>query len=239
MHVYVFSIIRGSSMAFDQPARRALIPNILPNHLVTNGLALSTGTVQVMRILGAAGAGLLTAFFGSGITFMVSAALYGFAFLSTAYIHLPTIELEPSRDVGSMAKNLVLGLQFAWQNTAIRSVMMLSFVYFLFALSFMQVFAPLFAKQVLGLGDEGFGYMMSVSGMGGLCGALVVVSLSPDHKRGVNTSSVIYCIWNHSGFVFCQYLCVSVSCLSHNCDSRFWAVLNYALIDYSVVAICA
>jgi MFS family permease len=184
-HVYVFSIIRGSSMAFDQPARRALIPNILPNHLVTNGLALSTGTVQVMRILGAAGAGLLTAFFGSGITFMVSAALYGFAFLSTAYIHLPKIELEPSRDVGSMARNLVLGLQFAWQNTAIRSVMLLSFVYFLFALSFMQVFAPLFAKQVLGLGDEGFGYMMSVSGIGGICGALVVASLSPDHKRGL------------------------------------------------------
>lgn len=184
-HVYVFSIVRGASMAFDQPARRALIPNILPDHLVTNGLALSTGTVQVMRILGAAGAGLLTAFFGIGIAFMVSAVLYGFAFISTAYISLPKINLEPYKGVASMSKNLVAGLQFAWGNTAIRSVMLLSFVYFLFALSFMSVFAPLFAKQVLGFGDEGFGYMMAISGVGGVCGSLVVASVSPDRRRGL------------------------------------------------------
>ena len=184
-HVYAFSILRGASMAFDQPARRALVPNILPNHLVTNGLALSTGTVQVMRILGAAGAGLLTAFFGIGVAFMVSAILYGFAFVFTAYIHLPRIDLETYKGVGSMTRNLVAGLQFAWQNTAIRSVMLLSFVYFLFALSFMQVFAPLFAKQVLGFGDEGFGYMMAISGVGGICGSLVIASLSPSRRRGM------------------------------------------------------
>ena len=215
-HVYMFSIIRGASMAFDQPARRALIPNILPNHLVTNGLALSTGTVQVMRILGAAGAGLLTAFFGVGIVFMVSAILYGTAFAFTAYIQLPKIQLEAYRGLGSMTRNLVLGLQFAWQNTAIRSVMLLSFVYFLFALSFMSVFAPLFAKQILGLGDEGFGYMMAVSGIGGICGSLVVASLSPNRNRGI--------------ILTMGFIAFGVTLVLFSASTYVWVLLVYPII---------
>ena len=34
-HVYVFSLMRGFTMAFDQPARRAMIPSLVPPELVT------------------------------------------------------------------------------------------------------------------------------------------------------------------------------------------------------------
>jgi MFS family permease len=49
----------------------------------------------------------------------------------------------------------------------------------------MQVFAPLFAKQVLDIGDVGFGYLMSITGLGGLIGALVLAFLNPSKYRGL------------------------------------------------------
>ena len=41
-HVYVLSLFRGIVMAFDQPARRAIVPSILPENLVTNACLLYT-----------------------------------------------------------------------------------------------------------------------------------------------------------------------------------------------------
>ena len=54
-HIYLFTFLRGATQAFDQPARRALVPSAVPRHLVTNAMALSSGTVQIMRIAGAGG----------------------------------------------------------------------------------------------------------------------------------------------------------------------------------------
>ena len=55
-HVYLFTFLRGATQAFDQPARIAMVPSIVPKHLVTNAMALSSGSMQVMRIFGAGGA---------------------------------------------------------------------------------------------------------------------------------------------------------------------------------------
>ena len=54
-HIYGFTLLRGATGAFDQPARRAMIPSIVPPEMVTNAMALSSGSMQAMRIGGAAG----------------------------------------------------------------------------------------------------------------------------------------------------------------------------------------
>ena len=57
--VYAWVLARGSTQAFDQPARFSMVPTILPGHLITNGMALLSSTQNVMRIVGAAGAGVV------------------------------------------------------------------------------------------------------------------------------------------------------------------------------------
>ena len=59
--VYLYTFFRGATMAFDQPARRAMIANVVPQELYTNAMALSMGTVQATRIIAAAGAGWIIA----------------------------------------------------------------------------------------------------------------------------------------------------------------------------------
>ena len=70
-------------------------------------------------------------------------------------------------------------MRFAWRTPAIRGAIALALVYFAFGLSFMQLFAPLFALDVLGVGAFGFGVMMSLTGAGSLLGALAIASRSP------------------------------------------------------------
>jgi predicted MFS family arabinose efflux permease len=57
-------------------------------------------------------------------------------------------------------------------------------VYFIFGMSYMQVFAPLFAKDILEIGEDGFGLMLSLTGLGGVIGAMTLAALNLRRYRG-------------------------------------------------------
>lgn len=183
-HIYVFSFLRGSTMAFDQPARRAMIPTIVPSHLVVNAMALSTGSMTAMRIIGAAGAGGLMYFFGLAAPFVVIVFVYAFAVMFTWMLRPKDHERSGYQGAGRMVGDLVEGFRFAAKEPTIRGVLIIGLGYFLFGMAFMQVFAPLFATQVLGIGNGGFSVMVSIMGVGGLIGALILATTSPSKNRG-------------------------------------------------------
>ena len=190
-HIYLFTFLRGATMAFDQPARRAMIPSIVPRHLVLNAMALSTGSMQLMRIVGAAGAGVLIAVAGVEAPFLAITVFYAGAVFLTWMLRTPEHEREGYRGVRSMGGDLFQGFRFAWNEPAVRGIIIISLGYFTFGMAFMQVFAPLFAKQVLDIGDSGFGYMMAIMGAGGVVGALLLASLSPRRRRGMLTIGML------------------------------------------------
>jgi len=84
-----------------------------------------------------------------------------------------------------MGTDLIDGLKYAWRSPDIRGVLIISLGWFTFGMAFMQVFAPLFAVQILDIGYKGFGYMVSVSAIGGLAGALVLAAANPSKGRGL------------------------------------------------------
>ena len=181
-HIYLFSTLRGATMAFDQPARRAMVPSIVPKRLVTNAMALSSGSVQAMRIAGAGSAGLIIALAGLEAVFVVMAVFYAGAVVLTWLLNVPDHKREGYRGVGQMGADLLQGLRFAWKDENIRAVLMASVGYFAFGMTFMSVFGPLFATTVLGIGDSGFGYMMAVTGLGGVVGSLYIASSNPGRR---------------------------------------------------------
>ena len=184
-HIYLFTFIRGLTMAFDQPARRAMIPSIVPKRLVTNAMALSSGSVQVMRIVGAGGAGLIIVLGGLEAVFVTMAVFYAAAVASTWALRVPDHARTGYQGIKSVGADLADGFRFAWRNTAVRGVLIASAGYFTFGMTFMSVFGPLFATQVLGIGESGFGYMMAATGLGGVAGALALAALNPNSKRGL------------------------------------------------------
>ena len=183
-HIYAFSFLRGTTMAFDQPARRAMIPTIVPTHLVVNAMALSTGSMSAMRIIGAAGAGLMIGLWGFEAPFIAVAVAYAFALQFTLMLRVADHERAGYQGMRRMASDLGDGVRYAWNTPAIRGVLIIGLGYFTFGMAFMQVFAPLFATQVLGIGEEGFGVLIGAMGVGGVLGALVLAAVSPNKNRG-------------------------------------------------------
>ena len=178
-HIYVFSFLRGSLMAFDQPARQALIPTLVPRHRVTNAVALMSATQNTMRIVGTAAGGFAVWALGFGGTFVLIAVVYSGAVAATYMLRVPAQRRMGAATPRAMAAGLMEGVRFAVAHPAIRGVLILSLVYFTFGMSYMQVFAPLFAKEVLDIGERGFGFMMSLTGAGALVAALFVARRQP------------------------------------------------------------
>ena len=59
--IYSFAILRGVVMSFDQAPRRAVIPSMVPSHVVVNAMALTNGGAQIMRVSAASFAGTIIA----------------------------------------------------------------------------------------------------------------------------------------------------------------------------------
>ena len=161
-----------------------MVPSIVPKHLVTNALALSSGSVQLMRIFGAGGAGLIIAFGGIEAAFVAVAVIYAGAVFFTWRLRPPDHARTGYQGIRSALDDLVQGFRFAWQSPTIRGIVIVAAGYFTFGMAFMYVFAPLLAKRVLEIGDSGFGYMMGAMGIGGVIGNLALAALTPQRRRG-------------------------------------------------------
>jgi MFS family permease len=184
-HIYLFSFLRGGTMAFDQPARRAMIPSIVPFRLVMNAMALSTGTMGAMRIGGAAAAGILMGVYGMAAPFIAIVFIYIAAVFFTWMLRTPDHARSGYQGVRSMGADLVEGVKFAWRTPAVRGVLIIAVGYFTFGMAFMQVFAPLFATQVLDIGQAGYGLLISVMGVGSVLGSVALATANPSSRRGV------------------------------------------------------
>ena len=156
-HIFAYNALRGMTMAFDQPARRAMIPTIVPHNLVTNAMALSTGSMTAMRIGGAATAGILVAATGFGVTYAIMTAIYLLAIFFTWMLRPADHRRSGYQGVRRMGGDFIDGFRYAWRVPDIRGILIISLGWFMFGMVFMQVFAPLIAYDVLEVERNGTG----------------------------------------------------------------------------------
>ena len=196
-HIYATAILRSLLMAFDGPARQALLPSLLPPNLLLNGIALNTGSMQIVRILSASVAGFFIAFwalaFGFevddarsfGGVYIITAAAYVAAVAVTYMIKVPLAgRVEQARD--TWVAGLIHGFRFAWRSPVIFGLLVLFAVQSLFGMPYLQVFVPWLALQVMDIGAEGVGVLLAISGIGSLAGALGLATIGSKFRyRGL------------------------------------------------------
>ena len=178
-HIYVLVFLRGSVQAFDQPARTSLIPSIVPASMITSAMALLSSTQSLMRIFGAAGAGVSVALIGLEGTFILIATLYVGGVIATLLMRVTAHERPTERGAHAMLDGMMEGLRYARGRPEVRGVLLVALVHFTFGMVYMQVFAPLFAVDVLDIGSGGLGLLLSFTGIGALAAALVIAQNPP------------------------------------------------------------
>ncbi len=183
--VFLTTFISGSSMAFNQPARQSLLAQVVPPSSLHNAVALNSAAVNFMRIGGASLAGLLLALFDFADVYLIQAVIYVGVIYTTMRIAAKH-ESKPRSERKSMTAELIEGFSVAKQDRIIFYILILTLVIFLFGMPYQSVFVPLLAKDELGLGKSGVGFMISFVGIGALAGSLTVASIGNTiRKRGV------------------------------------------------------
>ena len=171
--VGLLAALLGLGNAFENPARQAFILEMVgPEHL-RNAVSLNSLMVNAARAVGPAAAGLLIAAFGEGLSFLINAM--SFAAVVASLITLDLGALRPSPPVARAAGQLREGLRYVSRTPELGIPLLMMGVTGILAYEF-QVTLPVFARDSLGTGPGGFGFLTAAMGIGAIAGALRVAS---------------------------------------------------------------
>jgi predicted MFS family arabinose efflux permease len=170
-HVAALGFLLGLANVLDQPARQSYVMEMVGKRDVASAVALNSAAFNGARIVGPAIAGVLIGRFGVGPAFFVNSV--GFLAVIVTLLRLATPGLPAGSARASMLEEIFEGLRYASRTPrlvlAIGLVLVVSLCVFNFT-----VYVPLLARNVLGLGPEGFGFLMASLGVGAVAGALTV-----------------------------------------------------------------
>ncbi|MBM2831800.1 MAG: hypothetical protein HW414_852 [Dehalococcoidia bacterium] len=181
-HVLVVSFLSGTVVAFERPARTSMVPLLIDDKKeLMNAIALDSSVWQISRIVGPAIAGFLTAVLGVAVCFYLTAAGY-LAMLGALY-YVRTVEQAVGAGSQSIWSNVKEGVGYVWRNQVFLVLVGLTFVNSIFGTSYLYIM-PVFARDILQVGAQGYGFLITASGIGALVGALIVGSLGNFRRRG-------------------------------------------------------
>ena len=184
-HVMVLAFFTGCVRAFDRPSRMALLPQMVPKEDIPNAVAIGGTIWQLNKLVGPAIAGMLIYWVGIGATYLVC-----FLASATAIGLWLGISLQ-GRPVQStsrgLLKDMAEGLIFIRQNEIYWVFIGMTFFNSVFGMSYV-IMMPVFARNVLHVGAQGFGFLQSAGGGGALAGVLFAAYLS--HRRGKGLQAI-------------------------------------------------
>jgi MFS family permease len=159
--------LRSVLMAMIIPVRNALIPNLVPESQVASAVAVDSGVRNISRIVGPAIAGTLLAVMEVADVFWISACSIVAVLLSLFVVH-------PESDRSAASNNMKADIQeavvYVKNSPVVQSLLILAVVPMVFAFPYTAMM-PLFAEDLLQLGPEGLGVLLSVAAAGALVGS--------------------------------------------------------------------
>ncbi|MBI4236356.1 MAG: MFS transporter, partial [Chloroflexi bacterium] len=183
-HVYVTGFLAGTVQAFQQPARQALVGDLVERRHLLNALALNSAALQLSRSIGPALAGLLIAVGDVSTSYYFQAGVYLFATLWTAQIAVPVQSLQPAhREREPFLSSIREGLSYAAHDRPIRTLLILALGPLALGMPY-STLMPIFAHDVLHGGAQLQGLLLAAAGVGALLGALYVASIRRRQGHG-------------------------------------------------------
>jgi predicted MFS family arabinose efflux permease len=170
-HIAGLSLLTGLAHTLDAPARQAFVMRLVGRGDLLNAVALNSASFNAARIVGPAVAGLVIARAGVVPAFVANGL--GFAGVLATLLALRDDDTPVRGTAGSIPQQIAEGLRYAGRTPRVRLLLALLFVVSLCVFNF-TVYVPLLARTVLGLGPEGFGFLMAALGVGAVSGALAL-----------------------------------------------------------------
>jgi len=179
--------VTAAAGAFDNPARQALIPNLVPPEHLAAAVSLNTLMFQTSMIVGPALSGLVIAGFGVASVYWINAGT--FMAVIAALLLMRIVEEDRTAVARADFASLLEGLRFVRRSRIIFSTMMLDFIATFFSSA--TALLPVFAREVLHVGADGLGILYSAEAVGSLIAGFAMSMIGDIRRKGLVLLSAV------------------------------------------------
>ncbi|MEE8177440.1 MAG: MFS transporter, partial [Acidobacteriota bacterium] len=186
--ILVIAFLSGLAMAINYPAYQALYPELVKEEDLLNAVALNSAQFNIARAVGPTVAGLALGAVGVAACFYLNAVSFLGLIVALLFIRPP--QFIPHKG-GSVWQAMREGFGFVGERRLILLLLSVSGFLSLFGLPFV-ILMPVFARDLLGVGASGLGYLMGGAGLGAsLCAIVLAYIGEPRNKSRTITSSAM------------------------------------------------
>ena len=211
-------LITGASDAFGRPAVAAIIPSILPDHLLPSGNVVRGIAMKGGEIAGPGIAGLIIVTFGTHVTYLTTCFFFLVGALLLLRVH------ENSREISRPPKSSFLtevreGLRVVWYYKWITAMIIMATFQLMMVVGVEMVLLPVITKRDFGTAAV-YATAAALFSLGGVISA--IISIKSKTKRPGTVSVVVWGL-----FIFAPLVLAFPS-------SRELIFLAYFLAGFSV-----
>ncbi len=177
--IYALGAVFGAARAFFSPAVSALGPTLVPRALLPRAIAMNSLSGQLASVIGPAIGGVLVAasstvaFVAAAMLFLVSVGiLFGFA-------SPPQVGAQGASRITQIRE----GLRYLWSNKIVLGAISLDL--FAVLLGGATALLPVFSRDILHVGSQGFGILRAATAVGGVAMAALLSTRPIRHGAGV------------------------------------------------------
>ena len=176
--IYGVIFCSGITRSFTGPTFSVLLGHIVPKQHLQNATTWSQGTWLTASVIGHAVGGFLIAAFGNTGTLITICSLIAIAFILLTQLNQQKALLPASEK--RTWESVKEGLRFVFRTKEVLGAMTLDLFAVLFGGAVAMV--PVYAKDILKVGPQGFGWLNAASDMGSIC-VVILLTISPFQKK--------------------------------------------------------
>ncbi|MEY4761357.1 MAG: hypothetical protein RLZZ200_1213 [Pseudomonadota bacterium] len=166
--IYTASALFGAASAFDRPAAAAMLPAVVPEHMLQQGTAVSSGAIQIASIAGPALGGLMYGL-SPGATYALTAVFW----LASGFLNGTIRLVRHARSTEAPGwSTLFAGVSFVRGNRDLLGVISLDL--FAVLLGGATALLPIYASDILHTGPLGLGVLRAAPAIGALAMTVLI-----------------------------------------------------------------
>lgn len=181
-HILAAGVIAGIAQSFQVPARQAIVSDLVEEKYLANAIALNSIAFNISRTLGPMVAGLLIAISGAGGSYFFQSAIYVLATIWTIQLSVPFHSPENGQS-SSMRESFLEGMRYIKSDKTILALIGMALIPSLLEHPYISLM-PIFAKDIMKVGPQGLGMLLSAAGLGSISGALLVATIYREQHKG-------------------------------------------------------
>ncbi|NJA57540.1 MFS transporter, partial [Streptomyces sp. NEAU-H3] len=174
------SLLATAAATFDQPARQALIPAMVPRSQLVAAFALLNPSRELAVLLGPALAGVLIALGGPGAVYVLDTVTYAALIAVLGVLRVPPLAGDGKR--GGVWRSMREGLAYVRGEPVVWRLMALDLSATLFGAY--RVLLPELSDKVLHAGPTGYGLLSAAPSAGALLGSVWIFRLVRTARAG-------------------------------------------------------